>query len=49
VVLSSILRKYEFRTKVTREEFDNNLTPELVLRPGNGVQIYLTKRKDVVL
>jgi hypothetical protein len=48
VVLSSILRKYEFRTEVAREEFDDNLKPELVLRPGNGVQIYLRKRKDVI-
>ena len=48
VVMSSILRKYELSTDVTREEFDDNLRPEMVVKPGSGVQVYLKKRTDIV-
>ena len=48
VVMSSILRKYELSTDVTREEFDSVVTPELVVKPGNGVQVYLKRRTDIV-
>ena len=48
VVMSSILRKYELSTDVTREEFDDNLKPEMVVKPGSGVQVYLKKRTDIV-
>ena len=48
VVMSSILRKYELSTDVTREEFDDNLKPEMVVKPGGGVQVYLKKRTDII-
>ncbi len=43
VLVSTILRKYSITTDVSREEHDSNLRPELVLRPGNGVQVNMRR------
>ena len=48
VVMSSILRKYELSTDMTRDEFDANLKPEMVVKPGSGVPVYLKRRTDIV-
>jgi len=48
VVMSAILRKYELATDVSREDFDAAVTPELVVKPGKGVPVYLKRRTDIV-
>ena len=40
--------KYELATDVSREDFDAAVTPELVVKPGKGVPVYLKKRTDIV-
>ena len=47
VIYGSYL-KYELATDVSREDFDAAVTPELVVKPGKGVPVYLKRRTDIV-
>ena len=44
-LLSSMLRKFQLTTDVSREDFDAALLHEIVLRPGDGVKVKITRRQ----
>ena len=44
-LLSSMLRKFQLTTDVPRKEFDAALLHEIVLRPGDGVKVKITRRQ----
>ena len=47
VVISTILRHFRIRPVMEREEFERNLTPEIILRPSKGIPLYFEPRKKV--
>jgi cytochrome P450 len=44
VVVSTILRSFSIRTDLKREVMEKSLVPEIILRPSEGIPLYLEKK-----
>ena len=47
VVISTILRHFSIRPAMERTEFERNLTPEIILRPSEGIPLYFEPRNKL--